>query len=68
MQGVTGEDAAAFASTSAVGFFDTPPELSRGKAWSSLPAPVRADYERQGWTAAEWGTKADLARFARRAA
>ncbi|MBM4279882.1 MAG: hypothetical protein FJ137_03750 [Deltaproteobacteria bacterium] len=68
LQGVTGEDAAAFASTSAVGFFDTPAELSRGKAWSSLPAPVRADYERQGWTAAEWTKKADLARFARRAA
>jgi hypothetical protein len=68
LQGVTAEDRAMFVSTSQVGFFDTPPELLRGKAWSSLPAVVRADYELQGWTAAEWTKKADLARFARRAA
>jgi hypothetical protein len=68
LQGVTAEDAAMFVSTAATGFFDTPPELTRGKAWSSLPAVVRADYERQGWTAAEWTKKADLARFTRRAA
>ena len=68
LQGVTAEDRAMFVSTSEVGFFDTPPELTRGKAWASLPEATRTDYERQGWTAAEWTKKADLARFARRAA
>jgi hypothetical protein len=62
LQGVTVDDLAGFASTRAVGFFDTPPELGRGRSWSSLPVVVRADYERLGWTAEEWTKKADLAR------
>jgi hypothetical protein len=67
LQGVNGFDAAGFTSTSDIGFFDTPPELVRGRTWSSLPAVIRADYERQGWTSGEWAKKAAFARFTRRA-
>jgi hypothetical protein len=61
LQGVTAEDAAAFVSTSDVGFFDVPPELKQGKDWTKLSSSTRAHYEALGWTAKEWGAARDLA-------
>ena len=59
-QGVTRADRDAFVSTSDVGFYDTPPELQRGKGWSSLPAAVKGDYVAQGWSEQEWADAAAL--------
>jgi hypothetical protein len=66
-QGVKSADRASFRSSSHVDFFDSPPELTSGRSWSSLPAEVRSEYAQLGWTDGEWTKKADLARFARRA-
>lgn len=66
VQGVTEEDAEQFASTSEVGFFDTPPELGRGKSWASLPEETKKSYELQGWTEKEWSTASDLEKAKRR--
>jgi hypothetical protein len=59
-QGITKADRDAFVSTSEVGFYDTPPELQRGKGWSTLPADIKADYQAQGWTEKEWSDAAVL--------
>lgn len=65
LQGADGEQSRAFASTSEVGFYDAPPELAKGTAWTSLPESARARYEQLGWSEAEWKGAADLARFSR---
>ncbi len=65
-QGVTAQDSEAFVSTSQVGFFDKPPEIARGKSWSSLPEETRRTYEHQGWSDKEWSTAVDLQKGARR--
>ncbi len=59
-QGVTRADRDAFVSTSDVGFYDTPPELQRGKNWSTLPADVKRAYVAQGWSEQEWADAASL--------
>lgn len=36
------------------GVFDSPPELTAGMAWDSLPEPQRASYSREGWNRDTW--------------
>ena len=66
MQGVTEADADSFVSDRQTGFFYTPPELARGKSWSSLSDDDRRDYENLGWSEKEWSTRVDLERAKRR--